>query len=102
MHYFRLLQATGKNASDVHSLSMPMHAYQHNQFCHGFDLEKLPPGTLASFTGENTRSGDLLAFYAKNLFINPDDAADKIELVQVVCQFVEIVRLSASGVDLLD
>ena len=79
---------------------MPMHAYQHNQFCHGFDLEKLPPGTLASFTGENTRSGDLLAFYAKNLF-KPSDT-DKIELVQIVCQFVEIARLSASGVDLLD
>ena len=79
---------------------MPIHAYKQNQFCHGFDLEKLPPGTLASFTGENTRSGDLLAFYAKNLFNAAAD--DKVELVQVVCQFVEIVRLSASGVDLLD
>ena len=47
-HYFRLLQATGKNASDVHSLSVPIHTFKRNQFCHGFDLEKLPPGTLAA------------------------------------------------------
>ena len=79
---------------------MPNHTYRQNQFCHGFDLEKLPPGTLASFTGENTRSGDLLAFYAKNLWKGSE--TDKVELVQVVCQFVEIIRLSASGVDLLD
>ncbi len=44
----------------------------------------------------------MLAFYAKNLFVNPGDATEEVELVQVVCQFVEIVRLSASGVDLLD
>ena len=60
----------------------------------------MPPGTLASFTGENTRSGDLLAFYAKNLYNNGE--TDKVELVSVLYQFVEIVRLSASGVDLLD
>ena len=61
----------------------------------GYDLEKLPPGTLASCSRENTRSDDLLALYLKNL----NAACDS---VHVVCQFVEIVRLSASGVDVLD
>ena len=65
-----------------------------------FDLEKLPPGTLASFSGENTRSGDLLSLYVKNLF--KADENDKVETVHIICQFVSILRLSASGVDLLD
>ena len=53
----------------------------------GYDLVKLPPGTLASFTGENIRSGDLLAFYAKNLFKHSD--TDKVELVRVVANLLE-------------
>ena len=95
MHYFRLLQACGKNASDVHHLSMSRDAYISRSFCLGYDLEKLPPGTLASFSGENTRSGDLLALYLKNI-------AGNVNSVQVVCQFMEIIRLSGSGVDVLD
>ena len=100
MHYYRLLQACGKNASDVHSLSINRDDYITRSFALGFDLEKLPPGTLASFSGENTRSGDLLSLYVKNLFKASD--ADKVETVHIICQFVSILRLSASGVDLLD
>ena len=95
MHYFRLLQACGKNASDVHHVSMSRDAYLSRSFCLGYDLEKLPPGTLASFSGENTRSGDLLGLYLKNI-------AGAVESVHVVCQFMEIIRLSGSGVDVLD
>ena len=95
MHYFRLLQACGKNASDVHHVSMSRDAYLSRSFCLGYDLEKLPPGTLASFSGENTRSGDLLGLYLKNL-------TAAVDSVQVVCQFMEIIRLSGSGVDVLD
>ena len=95
MHYFRLLQARGKNASDVHHVSMSRDAYLSRSFCLGYDLEKLPPGTLASFSGENTRSGDLLGLYLKNI-------AGAVESVHVVCQFMEIIRLSGSGVDVLD
>ncbi len=61
----------------------------------GWDLEKLPPSALAAFSGENTRSGDLLAIYLKGLFA-------EVESVHVCCQFMEIIRLSASGVDVLD
>ena len=100
MHYFRLLQACGKNASDVHHVSMSRDAYLSRSFCLGYDMEKLPPGTLASFSGENTRSGDLLGLYLKNLF--KADETNKTESVQVICQYMEIVRLSASGVDVLD
>ena len=100
MHYYRLLQACGKNASDVHHISVNKADYMSRSFALGFDLEKLPPGTLASFSGENTRSGDLLSLYIKNLFAASD--TDKVESVHVVCQFVSILRLSASGVDLLD
>ena len=84
-----------KNASDVHHVSMSRDAYLSRSFCLGYDLEKLPPGTLASFSGENTRSGDLLGLYLKNI-------AAHVHSVQVVCQFMEIIRLSGSGVDVLD
>ena len=57
MHYFRLLQACGKNASDVHHVSMSRDAYLSRSFCLGYDLEKLPPGTLASFSGGKHQVG---------------------------------------------
>ena len=95
MHYYRLLQAVGKNASDIHSMSMSRTGYLSRSFAMGWDCEKLPPGTLAAFTGENTRSGDLLALYIENM-------PDTVESVHVICQYMTIVRLSASGVDCLD
>ncbi len=74
---------------------MSRQAYYSRSWASGWDCEKLPPGTLAAFTGENTRSGDLLAVYISGMLAT-------VQSVQVICQFMEIVRLSASGVDVLD
>ena len=56
--YMHLVKAVGIQSSDVHSFDVTPKQYRSNKFITAIDMEKI---LGASFTGANTRAGDILS-----------------------------------------
>ena len=63
--FYQLRKTMGILGSAYHSLDITGLEYKNNKFIIGFDLEKM---LGASFTGYNSKSGDLLTIKLKDVY----------------------------------
>lgn len=98
--YYQLRKTLGVQSSKVHSFDITPRQYRDNRLIIGIDTEK----TLgASFTGLNTRSGDLMTvkFKYKNKIDSGgrDRSADRIH---ILLHTDNILQINASGCSVFD
>ena len=96
-YWWNLQQAIGTHQSVFHSNGIDTPDYLTNSFVVGLNLTKIisnDDGT-DSFTGQNTRQGDLLTFKTTNLSTNIDTA-------WTVLQYSQLLILNESGVEVFE
>ena len=115
--YMHLVKSVGIQSSDVHSFDISARQYRSNRFITAIDMEKV---LGASFTGANTRAGDILS--VKFAFLNsgnlqdgagallatantPDIIDAKARLasrMHIVLHSDNIIEIGANGVSVFD
>ena len=90
--YYQLRKALGVQSSTVHSFDISPQEYRDDRFVMALDLEK---SLGASFTGLNTRSGDLMTVKFK--YKNPSDArnANRMHIVLHTDNILQIMLTGA-------
>ena len=94
--YYQLRKALGVQSSTVHSFDISPQEYRDDRFVMALDLEK---SLGASFTGLNTRSGDLMTVKFK--YKDPS-AARIANRMHVVLHTDNIMQIHLTGVTVFD
>ncbi len=94
--YYQLRKALGVQSSKMHSFDISPQEYRDNRLVVAVDTEKM---LGASFTGLNTRAGDLMTVRMKYKNITDARSADR---VRIVLHSDNILQISASGVSVFD
>ena len=94
--YYQLRKTLGVQSSKVHSFDISPQEYRDNRLIIGIDTEK---SLGASFTGLNTRSGDLMTVKFKYKTATDARKADRIH---IVLHTDNIMQISATGCSVFD
>lgn len=94
--YYQLRKALGIQSSKMHSFDISPREYRSHRYIVGIDTEK---SLGSSFTGINTRSGDLMSVKLKYKQRNPLRLADRIH---IILHTDNILQISATGVSVFD
>jgi hypothetical protein len=94
--YYQLRKTLGVQSSKVHSFDISPQEYRDNRLIMGIDTEK---SLGASFTGLNTRSGDLMTVKFKYKQATDDRKADRIH---IILHTDNIMKTNATGVEIFD
>ena len=86
----------GVQSSNVHSFDINPQEYHDNRLVMGIDLEK---SLGASFTGLNTRGGDLMTIKYKLKTATPSRKADRMH---IVLHTDNIMKITGTGVEIFD
>ena len=94
--YYQLRKTLGVQSSNVHSFDIKPQEYHDNRLVMGIDLEK---SLGASFTGLNTRSGDLMTIKYK---LKTATDARKADRIHIVLHTDNIMKITGTGVEIFD
>ena len=94
--YYQLRKTLGVQSSKVHSFDIKPQEYHDNRLIMAIDTEK---SLGASFTGINTRSGDLMT--CKFKYKTATDAR-KADRIHIVLHTDNIMKINATGVEIYD
>lgn len=94
--YYNLRKTLGVQSSSVHSFDIKPQEYHDNRLIMAIDTEK---SLGASFTGINTRSGDLMTVKFKYKTATDARKADRIH---IVLHTDNIMKITGTGVEIFD
>ena len=94
--YYQLRKALGIQSSKMHNFDISPREYRSHRYIVGIDTEKM---LGASFTGLNTRSGDLMSVKLKYKERNALRLADRMH---IILHTDNILQISATGVSVFD
>lgn len=95
--YYQLRKAVGVQSSNVHSFDISAKEYRDNRLIIAYDLER---SLGASFTGLNTRSGDLLTVKFK--YKDTSDTNRYADRMHIVLHTDNIMQIRLTGVQIYD
>ena len=95
--FYQLKKCLGVQSSTLHNFDINGHEYRDNKFIIGIDCEKV---LEASYTGLNTRSGDLLVV---KMQYNPNnDAARYANRLHIVLHSDQVMEIKDTGCQIFD
>ena len=94
--YYQLRKTLGVQSSNIHSFDIKPQEYHDNRLIMAIDTEK---SLGASFTGINTRSGDLMTVKFKYKTATDARKADRIH---IVLHTDNIMKITGTGVEIFD
>ena len=94
--YYQLRKTLGVQSSKVHSFDISPQEYHDNRLIMGIDTEK---SLGSSFTGINTRAGDLMTCKFRYKNATTERKADRIH---IVLHTDNIMKINATGVEIFD
>jgi hypothetical protein len=94
--FYQLRKCLGVVSSPIHGFNVAAPQYRRTKFIVGLDQEKLLD---SAFTGQNTRSGELMTFRCKGAHGAVDSAPTKVYIVLLTDNVLEI---SAAGCNVFD
>ena len=94
--FYQLRKCLGVVSSPIHGFQISPIQYRETKFIVGLDMEKLLD---SAFTGQNTRSGELMTFRPKGANGAVADPPSKVYIVLLTDNILEI---SAAGCNVFD